>query len=457
MRVCDNILKHAGWLLLFIVGFGLPSLAEHRIIGVHPLLSNAEDKTVWIFFNSPDEAIQAAIKFEKELWSVISNKPPRPFLPSTDRRYPAVRKLMREVWEAFQQSHPNLTTDLPTPQIVLVNDDSKTAHAMNDIVKEKTLWAISYNTGLLTLPEDQQFAILAHELTHALLRHAATRKKRPNRYFLAARHESPELDQPNDPALERDIEDRSGEMKMTGLATSPELLDLPTFGEIPLYTRMLTHVIGTKIDVNKPECQQLIMTSTVWERYVMQKYSLIHGRMILAPAEKQTLRNLSERYLDNLRGCLGKMKYTIVDYLVELVKLPRNQIEALLNTPQFTSQRAELTIFEDAGNFVDGLTRTVNKSRKKIANIESRWDMSRVRFFSDEDEADNFSLRASKAKHKNTEALVNFLLGLLPVGERQSCEEMIQHGQVPPFGSLADDHHSECYRIWRIRALARKM
>ena len=79
-----------------------------------------------------------------------------------------------------------------------------------------------------------------------------------------------------------------------------------------------------------------------------------------------------------------------------------------------------------------------------------------VRYFSEEEDADDTSVPVLRAAGLDPAGLATFLQDvLLPPEGTAACKDLLASGAIPPYGiDLEDTHHATCWRVFHVRQLA---
>ncbi|MBS1985692.1 MAG: M48 family metalloprotease [Bdellovibrionales bacterium] len=104
------------------------------------------------------------------------------------------------------------------------------------------------------------------------------------------------------------------------------------------------------------------------------------------------------------------------------------------------------------------ITRAKQPLGASITEIAAKYEPTLVRYYSFEEQADDFAILTLRDLGLNTDALGDMFLHVqMNDTEKSHCLNFIQGKTVPPYGSLIDPHHGDCYRVFHSRAYAQHL
>jgi hypothetical protein len=93
----------------------------------------------------------------------------------------------------------------------------------------------------------------------------------------------------------------------------------------------------------------------------------------------------------------------------------------------------------------------MKKNYERSDILEHKIDVHRLRYHSDEDEADIMAVRALGHMGEPIQGLNDFLI------RTSKCNEDPQGDIEPTYGNLLNDHHSSYWRAWHNNKLDKKL
>jgi hypothetical protein len=368
-------------------------------------------------------------------------------VPSTDARYAAARARVDKTWEMYKAGVQLGTLADKRLALVLVDDPSVNAFVMPTATPGVGYFAINVNTGLLDAPsmtEDQFHGIMFHELTHLAKLHVSDEvAEKLRRHYVAPAGTEPLG------SIQMDHENVHTPMnawrKMNGLLgafSDAGLANLPYGGYLnSLFTYYFQHVTATM-----SACQPQL--TALGDTMAEVKMTLWDQSLNLTPAYTAKC----EEKIDALKTCTTSDTMTFA------------QFRATLNDAWAPYLAMELTPGElatlDTMRVFDALLHLAFTRRAAMRATEASLEaatgrpFNAVRFYSQEEEADDVSAHLTKKNNLAEQGVSGFLFAAMNE-EKPLCEAALATGRAPSYGRyLIDDHHADCWRVWHARQIS---
>lgn len=375
---------------------------------------------------------------------------PRGVYAVSDARYTGIKKALDAVWAGFRTSYPAETRGLEqAPYPVLVEDaDVINAYAVYDAVSGELPFLFVIHTSALKASEPEQLGLYAHELAHLVFRHNVPGKAEAMRKFYTVAKGAPEplgFLQKNEPRLQKDV---AAYLKLVG--------DVGPVADESL-GGLIMDPVG---ESNYAPLQKFLLRKYVHlnQDAACAKISPAFQRLMAAAAERirpglptlsrgENLAPLSGEVLGHFQNCAKGANPGLVALFSESSGLSKEQVTQLVPA-------ADIQAFDSAGSVVEGLLAITRHRHQQMRAIAKKRDLSRVRIFSEEEQADDAGARVLMGMGLTPKGLSDFLLNWLGGSDyRKACEETISAGKVPEYGALTHLHHETCYRVFHLGKL----
>ena len=382
--------------------------------------------------------------------AMVEGRAPRTAIPRDDPRYDAMRVLLDRGWEAMREHRPVAQLAEQRPALVLVEDDSVNAFVFpEDIDQKRASFAVMVHTGLLKIPssDDANLGLIMHELQHAVGLHVVAEvKARFETYYLAEDGYEPIGREQTDAADVRMLASqwraRAGEV---GGFSDANLRGLPTGGELQAVLRA---VVQNGLQANPAGCERA--RTLLGEVGADLAIDFITG----APVVDAAFGSRVVTALAALRDECVPEAPSFVEVVAALAGVTPDQIDAQLT--------AEDRALIGSKHVVDAIAALAEDRRAKMRAIEASapatlgapW--TAVRYFSEEEDADDVSVPVLRAAGVDPAGLGTFLVDvLLPPAGTTACKDLLARGEIPHYGvDLTDTHHATCWRVFHIDQLA---
>jgi hypothetical protein len=382
--------------------------------------------------------------------AMVEGRAPRSVIPRDDPRYDAMRALLDRGWEAMREHRPVGKLAEQRPALVLVEDDSVNAFVFpEDIDQKRASFAVMVHTGLLKIPtsDDANLGLIMHELQHAVGLHVVAEvKTRFETYYLADEGYEPIGREQTDDADVRMLASqwraRAGEV---GGFSDANLRGLPTGGELQAVFRA---VLQNGLQANPAGCERA--RTLLGEVAAGLSIDFISGAPVVDAAFGSRVATAFAALRDE---CVPDAP-SFVEVVAALAGATPEQIDA-----QLTAEDRALI-----GNkhVIDAIAALAEDRRAKMRAIEASapdtlgapW--TAVRYFSEEEDADDVSVPVLRAAGVDPAGLGTFLVDvLLPPAGTTACKDLLARGELPHYGvDLTDTHHATCWRVFHIDQLA---
>jgi hypothetical protein len=372
--------------------------------------------------------------------------------PESDRGWAVLEGMVAEQWPIFQRLATQRVGELPPPQVMLIASQELNAFAMRDPRTGQLPHAIFVLAPALQLEPEALKAIIAHELSHHALGHTDPAiEQQITRYYRARGQEPLGYLQRDDAAVRNRVETWLGHAAMVGPFVDDDFggLPLPTLG-MPVLGELLFHVVRRYSRDARPEC-------TTLRRAGQEMFASLRGAVSpaflafdLDSQNRSQLRSASARFRDAARGCLNGPEDALLPAAVQLFQTPA---ERLLRG----ASPEELEIFRAEAPFIDSLVELSLLHFGEMRQLMEGYAWDELRSYTTEDSADENASRVLSGIGYPEGAMARGLQPLMDEASWRACAEVLDRGEVPPFGALTDPHHSTCYRIYHIRAFDRHM
>jgi hypothetical protein len=411
------------------------------------------DLDCFLTFETDEEAATWFGEFETKL-AAEEGREPRTLLPSSDPRFVQTRELLDRGWEAFRSNRPVGKLRFARPALVLVEDETVNAFVAPDLESGRAGLAVMVQTGLVALngTEDATLGVMMHEFQHAVGLHVVgDTKARLRRFYVA-----PEASEPIGKDTVEDARARDAGTTWraaadeVGYFNNAELGGLPIAGQIDQIFKI---VFQRGLELDEAACARSRDLVNQLRTDLLSSIDPIDSALTadlsgFAVRIETTLRALRDE-------CLAGVDVTFPEVVAGLAGVTPDVIEA-----QMTAEDKALIANK---HIVDAIAALTADRRTKMRAIEAAFatdsgrPWSALRYFSTEEDADDVSVPVLRAAGLDPAGNGDFLLSVLQGEANTRCTQLLDYGDVPPYGvDLADEHHGTCWRVHHVRALADK-
>lgn len=360
-----------------------------------------------------------------------------------DPRYVRARALTDRAWAMFQAEVPVGGLASHRVGLAVMDDPSINAYVMADGAPGKVGMSIQLNRGLLDSPltDDDVLGVILHELTHVVRLHALTDVAYLTRKFYVAHDGEPvgALEPEHAKARAAGNAWRT-QAVVTGIVSDPLYGDLPLDGNLGNLFGQYTGSVQSRL----PACNATVNRMQALRARLA--FSRLDGTLPFTPARQAE----ASAAMDELRTCVAADPFTLRQLVAALGPAWAEYL-ALELTP------AERPLLD--GRALDSILALIHGRRARLHLLELAFTArttapwTALRYFSVEDEADDYSIRIGLAHGVSglgvTATMFAVLGDLAP-----ACEALLAAGNVPFGADLLDEHHAACWRIDHARRLA---
>jgi hypothetical protein len=385
-----------------------------------------------------------------------AREPAKVLLPPSDPRYQRLRALLDRGWVAYQATNDVGMLAAERPSLVIVDDPQLNAFVTTDTTSgsRKSVLSVQFFTGLLTLDptDDELLAVIMHELEHAIALHPFPETKaRLWKYYPATPEEPLGFLQPDDPVVRMHVEQWRALSEDAGHFVDIELAGMPyADGSIMTTFKAIIELMARR---NPAGCQANITELNAAYVALQQRYVGLDQSLTVEGTNIQAqLDTALARFRDQ---CMAGVPD---DYIAA---------HAAVHRLDEATYRASLPVSDrmlvEGKPFVNGMYALVFDRRAKMRQVQQSFatatglGWSRVRYFTTEEAADDALIAVLDDMAIDPAVAARILPRLMGLSSPSLpvCYELLDSGQVPPYGeNLLDDHHSDCWRAHNIKALA---
>ncbi|MBX3160467.1 MAG: hypothetical protein KF773_31165 [Deltaproteobacteria bacterium] len=376
----------------------------------------------------------------------------RRVVPEGDPRFAPVRELLDRGWEAMRTNRPVGRLARERPALVIVEDETVNAFVMpEDLDQQRASFAVMVHTGTLAIPttDDANLGLMMHELQHAVGLHVvASVKEGMALYYLADEGYEPiGREQRDDPGVREAASLWRARASEIGHLVNAELRGLPMGGDLQVVLRRVVQA-GAQANPNACANARALLTSIAVD--IDTATDPISGAVALGASFGPRV----TAALAALRTECVPSAPSFVEVVAELGGTTPQQIEAQLG--------AEDRALIGNKHIVDAIAALTEDRRAKMRAVEAAvpevlgrpW--TAIRYFSEEEDADDTSVPVLRAAGLDPAGLGTFLADvLLDPPASAACKDLLRAGAIPAYGvNLDDTHHGTCWRVHHIDQLA---
>lgn len=407
------------------------------------------DPDCYLLFESRAEAI-AWYTDAAPLFEVIRGAPAGPAVDASDPRYEIVEGYLERTWEAYQ-AQAGIRT-LPTPRVVLIDSEERNAWVALDPRVEKVALSVMVHTSVIDMDDESAFVgLIVHELAHAVELHPYPGVgERLRKYYWAEEDWEPlGFTMEDDPTARAVAEPWLEAAGAVGPHPRDEFNGLPGLSSAGM--KILRWLARSHADPENPACLTASQALGEWYELVLSGYSELDRSISL---DEETWRALDERSAAAVMAfseCLSHVQMTLDElataFAMAIGAPPARLLEAVTD-----EQRR---IFAGGENAFDGLRLLTLDGYARMQEIEAEHDLDRLRYYSTEEAADDRAVLVLLDAGLDPAGFARFLASISSEAHNRSCQDILDRGDVPPYGEdLADTHHATCWRIHHIHQLA---
>ncbi|MGE3458491.1 MAG: M48 family metalloprotease [Kofleriaceae bacterium] len=398
---------------------------------------------------------QGAASWYGELEAIVASNAggaPRQAIAETDPRFTKTRELLDRGWKAFRDQRPVGELYGLRPALVVLDDETMNAFVTNDFNATMNVgFAVIVQTGLIenVSSDDEVLGVMMHEFQHAVGLHAMPGvSDRIRKFYIAPPGNEPIGNRVDEDPIAREYGTAWRQYAEEAGAYSSQYLGGYPLGE-GLVQQVFTIAVQRGVAANPSGCQT-----------AKQALRNIEGVATPDPLSGAVTGNVLalesaiDAAMSALRNpCMAGFAPDFLDILAEIGGVTRAEIQAGLSASDLALVAGK--------NIIDGISAFTKDRRSKMRALEQGFTeetglpWSQLRYFSDEENADDVSVLVLHAAGASPTGLADYNISAVPELVRDGCRELIARGQVPPYGvDLLDQHHASCWRAFHITQIA---
>lgn len=415
------------------------------------------------YFKSDRAAADYYDEHLEEQMAAFGKRSRRTLLPPNDENAVRVRAIVARVFKEFKALYPRKLSHLTQPPRALVlNDSTMNAFAVNPF--EGTIpYIFVVHLGLVQSAPNESviYGVIAHELTHLLLLHGHAEIAEGLRKFsLVNGDEDDALSvlRPRDPSLQNDMQLWLFHAKDAGPLARPELNGLPVPGNSILDMRSMLKYFMSRDLVTADCIKRAGFGYRAVERLYIDRLDTYNGRYVMDNEQWEKIGQESASAVAALKECAvdsqGRpIKTTYYKTWEILSRLEIKNLLPLMSEFEAQEARKDAVVFDAQPNELASVIALTLRKQEILRAVEAKHDLTRVRYYSVENEADGMAVQILlRMGLKAEDYAAGFYRFLGPMAN--TCYLTIKAGQVPPYGALFDEHHGTCYRVHDILKLS---
>lgn len=354
-----------------------------------------------------------------------------------DPKYELANELVQKVAQAHASLNPSLK-QLPIPKIVLIESPRDYGSAGGQDEDGSYPFLITLSKNIL---EDRELTvgIIAHELAHLYLKHGEEDEENSKRWSMVDDQECESPFPENQmPKLKVWLES----FRSIGLGKDEGFEHLPSPRKIELgYSSSLNALVSEASRISILECQKVKELHANWFKATEDSYDAASMSYEISSSQRQVLSTKSLMLSDALRNCFeGQPKIPFLELLSKGSGFSVSKLEEVANEMDFDETLRlleEQDAYTKAPSMIDGLRAVVKINQDRMSKFETVINPKRLRFYSNEDEADELAVKILHHLNIPLSSYNKFLT------QGETCSSS------PSYGTLQDPHHSGCWRVVR--------
>ena len=369
-----------------------------------------------------------------------------------DKRYVVLNEMIAKLWPAFQKLNPEEVGGVPAPIVLLLQNTTPNAFATYDRIKKIDPNVFFVLSSLIEGDFDNRDAVLgviSHELSHHALHHSVPGvSSKIDKYYVADSGEPLGALQNNDPKIKDLVANWIEAATLIGPFSLPEMrgMPVPSFGYPHLYT-LTKSLAGSHTD--RDACSKMTDATNDALSIIVKGLNIATQELTISDvSELEKLGAARDNYNKQLADCLHGDTKTVLDAMTSLFGITESQAF----DGSFLTEK-ERNLMKMSGNTAEALIAFSNSLSDKKAELNSQTDISKVRNYTIEEQADDTAVEVLLAIGESSEPLIKFFKSAIPSSQIGSCLSVIDDGKVPGYGVLSDKHHSTCYRIFHAKQI----
>jgi hypothetical protein len=363
-------------------------------------------------------------------------------LPESDALYVRARALTDRAWAAYTAvNHLGKLADARVSVVVLQND-AINAWVAGTPDQTKVAVSVHFHSAILApeLGDEEILGVVFHELTHIAKLHVLPEVfEQTKRYYVADGAEPIGALQTDDTRVRSQVETWTNMAALAGAYSRAELSDMPFGGNLgALFTWMLQSV--------QPACPAQVADVVTIQSELAANVSWLDDDVAVTAQQKVRI----DTALDLLSACSRTSSPLSISQLITGATDWTEYLHAALP--------ADEQWLLDESDGVTALQILAGDRREKLRTAAQTFQRdvgvpwTAARYFSTEEEADDVSVRVTKAQ-KFAEPGVSVLMHRM-MTDKGPCDGALASGHVPYGVRLDDSHHGTCWRIAHARQMS---
>ena len=364
-----------------------------------------------------------------------------------ENRYLEINRMIAELWTAYQELYAEQVQGVPPPKAILLQNKKKSAFATYDRSKKLAPNAIFIYSGVIEgnfKNKDAVLGVIAHELAHHVLQHLVPGvSEKIKKYYIANSKEPIGARESPNQQIKTNTESWLEAAQMVGPYSVPELkgIPVPTIGTP--FLKIMAQMLAEKY-TDREACKKMKTAIGAAEEVISKKMDGATQEMQRpGPMDALILKAAGQSYNEELKVCLAGESLSIIEFLASI---QHRSIEDVLKETHL--QAEELTAIKKQGNTSEALIEFANLMSSRIEKLNKMHDFSKVRIYGTEDQADDTAIEVLIKLNKSSSPLIQFFESQIPDAQLRDCKNTIRLGKTPAYGTLLDEHHSNCFRIY---------
>lgn len=369
-----------------------------------------------------------------------------------DKRYVVLNEMIAKLWPAFQKLYPDEVEGVSAPTVLILQNTTPNAFATYDRNKKIDPNVFFVLSGLIEGDFDNREAVmgvLSHELSHHALHHSVPGvSSKIDKYYVADSREPLGALQKNDVKIKDLVGNWIEAATLIGPFSLPEMrgMPIPSFGYPHLFT--LTKSLAAP-HADRDACSKMNDAASDAVSIIGKGLNIATQELNISDAsELKKLDAIRDHYNKQLADCLHGETKTVLDAMTSLFGITESQ--AFEGSALTEKERAMMKV---SGNTAEALIAFSNRMSDKKTELNRQTDISKVRIYTIEEQADDAAVEILLAIGESSEPLIKFFKSAIPSSQIGSCLSAIDEGKVPGYGVLSDKHHSTCYRIFHAKQI----
>jgi hypothetical protein len=406
----------------------------------HPYWTKSTNIAHYKVFQTRDEAITWFKSAQGRGDNGLASDTP---VASSDPRYAAIDATVKDVWDGFVENFPDDTKDLPVPFVILINSQKAGAYALYDDALGASPNAFMIQTPSLAVGDIPLRGLIAHELTHHVLKHKWPGVEDKIEIWYDASKAAADgfgFQQANSPATH----DTGKKAQLYGLATGDFSATQWNGVARPGSTiQSLVDALHQKaVATNAGPCGDADTASNALLTFADPLRDRATNTFNTTPDQLTQLGTLSSAYVTKETACTSVVTGTLFQFLATSNGTTEANIRSQASQPEIDANDKATSAYDATLKLTAGYDQYITST-----------DLKNVRYYSFEEQADDVAVNLLAVIAFDKTGITKFLQqAILDDAGRTECDKLVT--SEPPYGIMSDPHHSTCWRIWHTSKLA---